>query len=373
MKILIDATNIKVGGGVQVAVSVISELIKSKPLGVDFIFTVSSNVDKQIIQAEYNKVVINTNVIDLLFFSKNRNLLIELSEDVDVVFTVFGPPFWSPRKAKHVVGFANAWLVSEAKLAYGTLDFFSSMKLKFKNWLLGHILYKKERFYLTETETIKNLFMNKFECETHRVQVVPNCLPHLYSGGYQYVQKGLVPDQFKNHFKLVSITHNYPHKNLSVIPEVGKILEKKCVKVIFIVTIPQGDYDLLSQNFKKYTYNVGPVNMQECISLYQQVDALFLPTLLECFSVSYLEAMANRLPILTSNLDFAKETCQSAALYFDPLSPADICEKITYLMSNEEVKEKLVDAGNKLILSHPNNEQRVSSYLDFIWEVSNIN
>ena len=44
---------------------------------------------------------------------------------------------------------------------------------------------------------------------------------------------------------------------------------------------------------------VGGVDIRECPSLYEQCDFMFLPTLLECFSASYAEAMKMRRPILT--------------------------------------------------------------------------
>ena len=68
--------------------------------------------------------------------------------------------------------------------------------------------------------------------------------------------------------------------------------------------------------------------VENCPKLYNQADAMFLPTLLETFSASYPEAMKMERPILTSDLDFAKDICGDAALYFNPLDSYDIANKI---------------------------------------------
>ena len=51
---------------------------------------------------------------------------------------------------------------------------------------------------------------------------------------------------------------------------------------------------------------------------------MILPTLLESFSATYIEAMFHGKTILTSDLDFARDVCGEAAFYFDPLNPQSI-------------------------------------------------
>ncbi|MFQ5806590.1 MAG: glycosyltransferase, partial [Phycisphaerae bacterium] len=74
-------------------------------------------------------------------------------------------------------------------------------------------------------------------------------------------------------------------------------------------------------------------------------QALILPTLLESFSSTYLEAMQFRCPILTSDLDFARDICGSAAHYFAPFDPASIRDAIVELKRSPELQEQLVAAG----------------------------
>ena len=81
--------------------------------------------------------------------------------------------------------------------------------------------------------------------------------------------------------------------------------------------------------------NVGPIRIEEAPSLYKECDAMFLPTLLECFSASYVESMKMEKPILTSDMGFAWTVCNNAAIYFDPMDANDIAAKIIELFNSK--------------------------------------
>ena len=70
-----------------------------------------------------------------------------------------------------------------------------------------------------------------------------------------------------------------------------------------------------------------------------------MPTLLESFSGSYIEAMHYGVPILTSDLDFAHDVCGESAIYFDPWNVETIKNAILELINNPEQARKLISAG----------------------------
>ena len=76
-----------------------------------------------------------------------------------------------------------------------------------------------------------------------------------------------------------------------------------------------------------------------------------LPTLLESFGLTYLEAMQNNCPIITSDLEFARYVCGDAALYFDPKSPSSILDMIIKLKDDQKLRMRLVENGQKRIKS----------------------
>lgn len=373
MKILIDASNIKTGGGVQVALSVIHELEENYTDQFRFHYLVSDAVFQQLSICDLKVTCLTASISSLAPFSKVRRTIEKLALNHDLTFTVFGPPFWyANKKNKHLIGFANAWLLNSDSCAYKKFSVSKRVITKLKNFILLKLLYRQHSYYVTETEVMKNLFLRKFKGYNKDVFVVPNGLSYIYEKGIERY-KPVISDKYDEHFKLITITHNYPHKNLNILVEVSKLLVQEGRKFIFFVTFPPDEYNKMSDDFKNYTVNLGVVNITDCPSYYENVDALFLPTLIECFSVSYLEAMYHRLPILTSDLDFARAVCGDAALFFDPFDPVSIKNRIIQVMDSRCLQSELVERGLVTLQKYPMNSDKVSSYIKIISEILGIN
>jgi glycosyltransferase involved in cell wall biosynthesis len=73
--------------------------------------------------------------------------------------------------------------------------------------------------------------------------------------------------------------------------------------------------------------------------------ALVLPSLYEGFGLPALEAMAAGCPCLVSNVASLPEVCGDGALYCDPKDPADIARQLVRLVSDGELRARLVHAG----------------------------
>jgi len=110
--------------------------------------------------------------------------------------------------------------------------------------------------------------------------------------------------------------------------------------------------------------NLGPQQPEECPRLYFESDAVFLPTLLECSSANYVEAMAMRRSIVTTNLGFARTVCGNAALYFELMDSADALEKILELRRDDNLKHGLVEAGRQELARFGTATERASNYLE---------
>jgi glycosyltransferase involved in cell wall biosynthesis len=138
----------------------------------------------------------------------------------------------------------------------------------------------------------------------------------------------------------------------------------------FIVTLPPEDFKKLSNtDNEKNLINLGKIKIDDGASLYQECDALFLPTLLECFSASYAEAMVMHKPILTSNLGFSHTVCGDAAIYFDPMNPKDMAAKIIEVYENKELQRDLIAKGKKQLENFGTAEDRAVRILKICEEI----
>lgn len=366
--LLIDCTNIKYGGGLQASVSVINELLNICD-HKKICFALSSAVAAQLsIPSNIKFLIIDTKLQEQFYFSKKSRSLARLSELYDVTFTIFGPGHWIPHSKKVIVGFANAWIVNPRSIAYKQLSTKDKIITKLKNFLLGKLLYRNDYYYVTETEDVRKSFIEYFNARSNQIFVVPNTLPYVYSSNFLPLKNEFehLNKYLSGKFKFVTISHNYPHKNLNIITEVGELFHKNHIDVIFIVTINESEYSRMPEKFKRYTYNCGPLTIQQSKELYSVCDALFLPTLIECFSVSYLEAMFHKIPIFTSNMDFAKYICKSAAVYFDPFSPLDIFEKIKPYVVSPDKRSELVKGYSNIEALKLTCTDRTNYYLEII-------
>lgn len=232
-------------------------------------------------------------------------------------------------------------------------------------------LEKHADYYVTETEDASTRLAKKLKIERGKVFTVNNA----YHGIYNTPDKWLnVSKKVTNAsgFKLITISAFYPHKNLAIIPQVIDYINANYpdFEFTFILTFDESKFPKLSEDQKRHLLFLGKVNIEECPPLYQQADALFMPTLLECFTVSYLEAMKMKIPILTSDLPFAYDICQDAALYFEPLNPKSVGESIFKLAKDENLRHTLIKNGSNQLKRFGTATDRAKSYISILEKIN---
>ena len=138
----------------------------------------------------------------------------------------------------------------------------------------------------------------------------------------------------------------------------------------FHLTINEKDYKRVFDGQEQSVKNHGHVLTKDCPDLYNDCDAMFLPSHLECFSAFYPEAMKMKRPILTSDLSFATIVCGDVALYFDNLNAKDISEKIKSLFHSKTLYDALKARGVERLLSFSDSRQQALKYLETCKEIT---
>lgn len=372
MRLIINTSNLYVGGGVQVAVSFINEL---KNIGLDNAYhvflscAINKQVDEESFPDNFHFYLINKSPSSLKTRKKIVRKLDALESEInpDIVFSVFGPTFWRP-KSKHIMGFALGWLINPESPAFDELPIISRTIQYIESIYKAYHVRNNADYYITETKHAKDRLSRIHNIGIDKIYVVGNTFNSFFDQE-QYKRIGL-PVRKENEFRLITISHNYPHKNLKIIRDVIPHLRGQGLDYKFVLTIDKKSYELLFNDFKEYIINLEPISSELCPSAYEQSDALFLPTLLETFTASYPEAMKMNKPILTSNLSFAKDICKDAALYFEPLDSLDIANKIIELSLDKSLQKTMIIKGAECLRKFETAESRARNYVEIFEHIS---
>ena len=97
-----------------------------------------------------------------------------------------------------------------------------------------------------------------------------------------------------------------------------------------VVTLNSVDRSVLTSSIS-WVRNMGRLTPSACLQAYQESDALFFPSLLESYGLPLVEAMTQGLPIVCSDLPYARWLCEDQAIYFDPIRPDSAWQAIREL------------------------------------------
>jgi len=97
--------------------------------------------------------------------------------------------------------------------------------------------------------------------------------------------------------------------------------------------------------YRKDVVFTGRLNDEDHRQVIASAFALTHVSLFEGFGVPLLEAMKCNVPVITSNVTALPEIAGDAALLVDPNRPEEIAEAMDQLVSNEQLRNKLIEKG----------------------------
>lgn len=346
MTILVNATTIKFGGALQVAVSFINYTHKN-PSKINWIYVVSSEIHNQFKNQEkinLLKIPISPSSPVKGYRSRKKLLAIEKVISPDLVYSI-GAPSYVRFKTPEVLRLTNPWLIYNTSLASSTFNFFENLKNTAFN-IIKRRYVRNSKFIITQTIDAKKHISSNFNIPAENIYVISNTSPLIFNN------KRSIRSNVKYIFTLAV---PYNHKNIDLIPDVIlHLLELEASDFKFIVTIPntienssiKRFYNKIQKhNLESYIENAGSLSQVECDYYYNKSDLVFLPTLLEVFSATYLEAMSKNIPIVTTDLGFSREICQNSALYFTPKNSLKAAEIINTLLKDKTLYKQISENG----------------------------
>lgn len=372
MNILINASNLKKGGGLQVADSIVSQLCRFPQHR--FIVVLSSYLDKTAMSiANYNNTVVHRhdikNSLATLLWGRDK-VLDGLVDEYrpEAVLTVFGPARWTPR-CKHLSGFAMSQLTSPQSPYFTRMRWRERMWWKMHNGVYRYFFKRSANWFWTENPTVTEQF-GRLMGEGKRVYTVTNYYNQVFDEPERWTRNVRLPDF--DGVTLLSISTHYPHKNYELLVDAAAILEREHPDLRFRFVLTFGEEEMpVPEGLRSHFVFVGRVDIEECPHLYEQSDVMVMPTLLESFTATYPEAMRMGLPIVTTDLDFARGLCGDAACYYSATDAHACAEAIYRVATDKALAERLVRTGREQLKHYDDYNQRTEKLIGILERITN--
>ncbi|AVF48058.1 glycosyltransferase family 4 protein [Elizabethkingia anophelis] len=365
MKLIIDNSNLFAGGGLQVAVSFLRDLKKIN-LSDEFHIIQSLNAIKVIENEQFPDNFTFYNLGKSEEKSKSKRIRsvkkIESIVNPDCIFTLFGPSYHKSKYPK-LVGFAIPYIIYQNSPFFKKISVKENIYYKLLSILKVYSFKKYSDALIFETENARKTFVEKthYNKDTY---TVGNTLNKIFFEPNEWKDYDKLPT---SSFKILFLTANYPHKNMDVIPEVIKILKHKYKfnDFKFLITLHSEELNF-PEYCEEYIEYLGKVDLKKIPSLYNQSQIVFIPTLLEVFSATYLEAMLMKKPIIASDLEFSRDICGESAYFCEPVNAESYAEAIFRLANDENLRNRLVNKGTENLKRFGSSMERTVSYLNII-------
>lgn len=215
----------------------------------------------------------------------------------------------------------------------------------FTSWY--RFLYKSVSIKKNQVITVSNFskqeLMNYCKIKEDKIQVIYEGMEHILEmdADDSIIDK----HKLKKTEYVLAVSSMSPNKNFAtIVKAIEQLGEIDYPIVVCGGANPQifSTSDIQSNSKIKY---LGYVNDAELKALYRNAGCFVYPSFYEGFGLPPLEAIACGCPVLVSNTASLPEIFSDAALYCNPSSVDDVAEKISLIMNNQGIQDKLRKNG----------------------------
>ena len=350
MRLFINAINLSSAGGLNVTLNFLKCLNAHRPHGWEVHVVAPRHCGYEALPTDWLRIIWRpngfTNWVARLYtdYGWVPSLLEKI--DPDIVFTMGN--FATPTAIRQVLLLQNAHLIyHNERNVRKRLNWRRTVDKRVRNYVFGQRL-KYADVLLVQTETMRKRIQQIYPQQSS-VYLFPNAYTQLAAQTDYQLPFVREPDVRY----LMCLSRYYTSKNIEILVDVARLIQQRNLPYRILLTIDAGQHPnarrllngIRHGRLTNVIINIGTVPATSVRSLHGQVNGLVLPTLLESFSATYVDAMHFGLPIFTSRRDFSEEICGDCAYYFDPLSAEDILSTIDAGFRNPTVMQQKIQRG----------------------------
>ena len=208
---------------------------------------------------------------------------------------------------------------------------------------------------ITCNQAGKHELINYGHVPEERIELVPFSHPVVPEIPFD----GKLPDFITNPFIFLPAAF-WAHKNHITLIKAFKLLmnEVESNDLQLVLAGPdKGNRKYIEEQIRELGLNekvviLGFVERNLVWELYRRAEMLVFPTLLGPNNLPPLEALSVGCPAVISGIEGHRQQFGESVLYFDPFDEKELASKILSLLGNDELRCKLIESGNQLLLDH---------------------
>lgn len=250
------------------------------------------------------------------------------------------PPYQSPCPSIGVVhDMAAYWGTRKTRVHLGAI----------LRVILPNSLRRLDRI-IAVSEFVKQELIEMVRVKENRIEVVPNGIDHSMFYPRQRNEESVLliqPFSIKRPYVLSVSRVDHPVKNHIRLIEAFGIFKER-TKYPHRLVIAGGDSNnagvvkdaAAASAWKHDIFFTGHFPLKNLPELYSGADFAVFPSMYEGFGMGAIEAMASGVPVLCARAASFPETAEHAALYFDPLNPEDMADRMVTISTDREFYNK---------------------------------
>ncbi|HAS6211401.1 TPA: glycosyltransferase [Vibrio vulnificus] len=364
MKLLVDFSPIKSGGGAQLAIN----FLKFFKSDCEFDVLISDSFPYNIneLNLECNVITSSAKILPRFFFENYRYKKIVYNNNYTHVYTFFGAGLPKINGVKQVTGVAYPIICNDDSPYW---DFLPSL-FKFKKKIVNFVRKKRLKtadHIIFETEVMQSRCCDVLNFNIRNTTVLAPT-PSFF------IKTAKVIDRREITKFLILAGLDY-HKNIWRIVQLLPELKKNNVRVEFVLSSTKAQLlsfyrnlinDVNEELINEFFEFRGHIQADKIQEVYDDIDVVMNIADLESFSNNYMEAWVAGKPILASDRDFARHICKESAYYVEPHDRDSLLSGIVKFANNELDTRAMVMQGKLNLSNLPVFEERAIKILEVI-------
>ncbi|MFH1905188.1 MAG: glycosyltransferase family 1 protein [bacterium] len=206
------------------------------------------------------------------------------------------------------------------------------------------------------SESTKADIVNYLGVKEDKVIVIYNGVSEIFKKDASQEECEKLRHKLNLHAKyILNVSNMKAHKNIETLIEAySKLREKGIEQKLLLVGGEKErveELQIYSEQFNvaEDVICIQNIDFEDLPPLYQICDVFVFPSLYEGFGLPLVEAMASRVPVVTSNVSSMPEVVGNAGITVEPNDVDSLAKAIEKIISDSKLRENMIKMGIKQI------------------------